>query len=62
MKFDTSMVPWWAWVKRFHLPQAEMINGRAASARPRPIPAQPAPGSAPGEKRPRLAQASWLFR
>lgn len=28
------MVPWWAWVKRFHLPQAELINGRAASARP----------------------------
>lgn len=30
VKFDTSMVPLWAWVKRFHLPQAELINGRAA--------------------------------
>eukprot|EP01018_Ginkgo_biloba_P016495 Gb_05189 [translate_table: standard] len=28
--FDTSMVPWWAWVKRFHLPEAELLNGRAA--------------------------------
>ncbi|XP_057829939.2 light-harvesting complex-like protein 3 isotype 1, chloroplastic [Cryptomeria japonica] len=28
--FDTSIVPWWAWVKRFHLPQAELLNGRAA--------------------------------
>lgn len=28
--FDTSTVPWWAWVKRFHLPQAELLNGRAA--------------------------------
>lgn len=24
------MVPWWAWVKRFHLPIAEKVNGRAA--------------------------------
>lgn len=23
-------VPWWAWVKRFHLPEAEKLNGRAA--------------------------------
>ncbi|KAL2652334.1 hypothetical protein R1flu_020462 [Riccia fluitans] len=28
--FETSMVPWWAWVKRFHLPEAELLNGRAA--------------------------------
>ena len=28
--FDTSIVPWWVWVKRFHLPEAEKINGRAA--------------------------------
>ncbi|KAJ7539937.1 hypothetical protein O6H91_11G115800 [Diphasiastrum complanatum] len=28
--FDTSTVPWWAWVKRFHLPEAEILNGRAA--------------------------------
>jgi len=24
------MIPWWAWVKRFHLPIAEKVNGRAA--------------------------------
>ncbi|XP_015688439.2 light-harvesting complex-like protein 3 isotype 2, chloroplastic [Oryza brachyantha] len=28
--FDTSIIPWWAWVKRFHLPEAEKLNGRAA--------------------------------
>ncbi|KAI8546703.1 hypothetical protein RHMOL_Rhmol07G0140500 [Rhododendron molle] len=28
--FDTSIIPWWAWVKRFHLPEAERLNGRAA--------------------------------
>eukprot|EP00246_Nothoceros_aenigmaticus_P002969 TRINITY_DN1389_c0_g2_i1.p1 TRINITY_DN1389_c0_g2~~TRINITY_DN1389_c0_g2_i1.p1 ORF type:complete len:244 (+),score=58.26 TRINITY_DN1389_c0_g2_i1:30-734(+) len=28
--FETSVVPWWAWVKRFHLPEAELLNGRAA--------------------------------
>ncbi|EYU31720.1 hypothetical protein MIMGU_mgv1a012232mg [Erythranthe guttata] len=28
--FDTSIVPWWSWVKRFHLPEAELLNGRAA--------------------------------
>eukprot|EP00244_Chara_vulgaris_P009719 TRINITY_DN423_c0_g1_i1.p1 TRINITY_DN423_c0_g1~~TRINITY_DN423_c0_g1_i1.p1 ORF type:complete len:332 (+),score=61.13 TRINITY_DN423_c0_g1_i1:389-1384(+) len=28
--FDTSVIPWWAWVKRFHLPEAELLNGRAA--------------------------------
>lgn len=24
------MIPWWVWVKRFHLPTAEKVNGRAA--------------------------------
>ncbi|CAL5024268.1 unnamed protein product [Urochloa decumbens] len=28
--FDTSVIPWWAWMKRFHLPEAEKLNGRAA--------------------------------
>ncbi|KAI8467433.1 MAG: low molecular mass early light-induced protein [Monoraphidium minutum] len=28
--FDTSEIPWWAWVRRFHLPEAEKLNGRAA--------------------------------
>ncbi|CAK7356266.1 unnamed protein product [Dovyalis caffra] len=28
--FDTSKIPWWAWMKRFHLPEAELLNGRAA--------------------------------
>ena len=28
--FDTSEIPWWAWVRRFHLPVAEKLNGRAA--------------------------------
>ncbi|ONK73448.1 uncharacterized protein A4U43_C04F31600 [Asparagus officinalis] len=28
--FDSSIVPWWAWTKRFHLPEAERLNGRAA--------------------------------
>jgi hypothetical protein len=27
--FDTSEIPWWAWVRRFHLPVAEKLNGRA---------------------------------
>ena len=27
VKFDTNMVPWWVWVRRFHLPEAEKING-----------------------------------
>lgn len=30
VNFDTDMVPWWAWVRRFHLPEAEKVNGRAA--------------------------------
>lgn len=25
--FDTSIIPWWAWIKRFHLPEAERLNG-----------------------------------
>jgi len=28
--FDSSIIPWWAWIKRFHLPEAEKLNGRAA--------------------------------
>ncbi|EPS63991.1 lil3 protein, partial [Genlisea aurea] len=28
--FDTSMIPWWAWIKRYHLAEAELLNGRAA--------------------------------
>ncbi|GMH33539.1 hypothetical protein BSKO_01373 [Bryopsis sp. KO-2023] len=30
VQFDTSDIPWWAWVRRFHLPVAEKLNGRAA--------------------------------
>lgn len=30
VNFDTSDIPWWAWVRRFHLPVAEKLNGRAA--------------------------------
>ena len=33
-QFDTSVIPWWAWVRRFHLPEAEQINGRAAVRAP----------------------------
>ncbi|EOA17263.1 hypothetical protein CARUB_v10005537mg [Capsella rubella] len=25
--FDTSTIPWWAWMKRYHLPEAEILNG-----------------------------------
>ena len=25
--FDTSIIPWWAWMKRYHLPEAELLNG-----------------------------------
>ncbi|XP_071712430.1 light-harvesting complex-like protein 3 isotype 2, chloroplastic [Rutidosis leptorrhynchoides] len=25
--FDTSIIPWWAWMKRFHLLEAELLNG-----------------------------------
>ncbi|MCO5558755.1 hypothetical protein L7F22_012341 [Adiantum nelumboides] len=28
--FKMSTIPWWAWVRRFHLPEAELVNGRAA--------------------------------
>ncbi|TKY70768.1 hypothetical protein E2542_SST07061 [Spatholobus suberectus] len=28
--FNTAIIPWWAWIKRFHLPEAELLNGRAA--------------------------------
>ena len=28
--FDTSVVPWHVWMRRFHLPEAEKANGRAA--------------------------------
>ncbi|KAM5556971.1 light-harvesting complex-like protein 3 isotype 1, chloroplastic [Rosa sericea] len=28
--FRTSIVPWWAWIKKSHLPEAELLNGRAA--------------------------------
>ncbi|KAL5973780.1 hypothetical protein ACLOJK_030437 [Asimina triloba] len=24
--FDTNIIPWWAWMKRFHLPEAELLN------------------------------------
>lgn len=30
VKFDAAEIPWWAWVSRFHLPEAEKLNGRAA--------------------------------
>ncbi|XP_058104104.1 light-harvesting complex-like protein 3 isotype 1, chloroplastic [Magnolia sinica] len=28
--FRSSIIPWWAWLRRFHLPEAELLNGRAA--------------------------------
>ncbi|WOG96923.1 hypothetical protein DCAR_0416262 [Daucus carota subsp. sativus] len=28
--FKTSVIPWWAWVTHSHLPEAELLNGRAA--------------------------------
>ncbi|CAK9188027.1 unnamed protein product [Ilex paraguariensis] len=28
--FRTSIIPWWAWVMHSHLPEAELLNGRAA--------------------------------
>lgn len=28
--FKTSIIPWWAWVTHSHLPEAELLNGRAA--------------------------------
>jgi len=34
--FETSTVPWWAWVKRFHLPEAELLNGSLSYLHPLP--------------------------
>ncbi|KAI3918610.1 hypothetical protein MKX01_041930 [Papaver californicum] len=28
--FMSSIIPWWAWTMRSHLPEAELLNGRAA--------------------------------
>ncbi|XP_065873150.1 light-harvesting complex-like protein 3 isotype 1, chloroplastic [Euphorbia lathyris] len=28
--FRSSIIPWWAWMKKSYLPQAELLNGRAA--------------------------------
>ncbi|KAK3033213.1 hypothetical protein RJ639_033093 [Escallonia herrerae] len=28
--FRSSIVPWWAWIMHSHLPEAELLNGRAA--------------------------------
>ncbi|KAL8049979.1 hypothetical protein ABFX02_06G054000 [Erythranthe guttata] len=28
--FRSSIIPWWAWIVRSHLPEAERLNGRAA--------------------------------
>lgn len=28
--FRSSIIPWWAWIWRSHLPEAELLNGRAA--------------------------------
>lgn len=28
--FRSSIIPWWAWLKRSYLPEAELLNGRAA--------------------------------
>ncbi|XP_057970933.1 light-harvesting complex-like protein 3 isotype 1, chloroplastic [Malania oleifera] len=28
--FKSSIIPWWAWLKRSYLPEAELLNGRAA--------------------------------
>ncbi|KAK9291579.1 hypothetical protein L1049_019528 [Liquidambar formosana] len=28
--FRSSIIPWWAWLMRSHLPEAELLNGRAA--------------------------------
>ncbi|RZC69256.1 hypothetical protein C5167_032364 [Papaver somniferum] len=28
--FLSSIIPWWAWIRRSHLPEAELLNGRAA--------------------------------
>ena len=26
--FDTAEIPWWAWVKRFHLPEVSCLHGK----------------------------------
>ena len=31
--FDTSVIPWWAWMKRFHLPEVEKLNGNILNSR-----------------------------
>ncbi|KAH7533483.1 hypothetical protein FEM48_Zijuj04G0135700 [Ziziphus jujuba var. spinosa] len=28
--FRSSIIPWWAWLLRSYLPEAELLNGRAA--------------------------------
>lgn len=28
--FDTSEIPWWAWVRRFHLPEVRVILQKTA--------------------------------
>ncbi|KAF6135564.1 hypothetical protein GIB67_015417, partial [Kingdonia uniflora] len=28
--FRSSIIPWWAWIMRSHLPEAELLNGRVA--------------------------------
>ncbi|XP_044480431.1 light-harvesting complex-like protein 3 isotype 1, chloroplastic isoform X2 [Mangifera indica] len=28
--FRSSIIPWWAWLRRTYLPEAELLNGRAA--------------------------------
>ncbi|KDP22493.1 hypothetical protein JCGZ_26324 [Jatropha curcas] len=28
--FRSSIIPWWAWLKKSYLPEAELLNGRAA--------------------------------
>ncbi|KAL0298300.1 UNVERIFIED_CONTAM: Light-harvesting complex-like protein 3 isotype 1, chloroplastic [Sesamum radiatum] len=28
--FRSSIIPWWAWIVHSHLPEAELLNGRAA--------------------------------
>ena len=29
--FDTAEIPWWAWVRRFHLPEVRSAGPRAAA-------------------------------
>ncbi|XWS51546.1 hypothetical protein CRYUN_Cryun12cG0185500 [Craigia yunnanensis] len=30
VQFRSSIIPWWAWLMRTYLPEAELLNGRAA--------------------------------